>query len=158
MNIKVRKINGQDYEDVINIAKLLHPGWFDKYAVEREIPLDIKVHQGFVAKIEDKIVGFITYSSEDGEIKISWLGILPELQRRGVGTALLKYLEQTALRLGVDRINVETLAESENYKPYKQTRAFYNKNGFQLESTRTITSKSSGERFCLAKYYKNINQ
>ena len=118
--------------------------------------MDIKIHPGFLAEVDDKIVGFITYSSEDGAIKITWLGVSLKLHRKGVGTALIKKIENIASGLSVDKITVETLSEKEDWKPHEQTRAFYIKHGYKLESTRIITSRAGGEKFNLAKYSKDI--
>lgn len=156
MNIKIRKIEEGDYSSIIKIGESLHPDWFDKHAIKRAIPLDIKIHLGLLAEIEDQIVGFITYSSEDGEINITWLGVLPKLHRKGIGTALLKEVEKITRNLNVDKISIETLSEKEEFKPYEQTRAFYKKHGYLLESSRTITSKDNGEKFELAKYSKGF--
>lgn len=157
-NIEIRAIDPSDHDGVMKVAKSLNPGWFDDYAISNEIPLDLKLHRGFVAIQNNKRVGFITFSSEDGDIKITWLGVTLESHRNGIGGLLLKELEKLATSLAVKKIEVETLSEKEDWEPYNRTRAFYIKNGFVFVSDRQITSKKSGEVFWLAKYEKESEQ
>jgi ribosomal protein S18 acetylase RimI-like enzyme len=154
--IKIRAIDPSDHDGVMKVAKSLNPGWFDDYAISHEIPLDLKLHRGYIALQNNKVVGFITFSSEDGDIKITWLGVDLESHRNGIGGLLLKELEKLARDLGVRKIEVETLSEREEWEPYNRTRAFYIKNDFVFVSDRQITSRKSGEIFWLAKYEKEL--
>lgn len=156
MAINIRTIKPADHDGVMRVAKTLNPGWFDNYAISHEIPLDLKLHRGLVAENEGKIVGFITFSSEDGDIKITWLGVDLNSHRKGTGSKLLAQLEKMAKELGVEKITVETLSEKEDWEPYIRTRAFYQKNGFKFLNDRKITNKS-GETFWLVKYAKTLS-
>lgn len=155
-NIGIRAIDPSDHDGVMKVAKSLNPGWFDDYAISNEIPLDLKLHRGFVAILEGKMAGFITFSSEDGDLKITWLGVKLKYPRRGIGGALVSELEKTAKELNVGKIFVETLSEKEDWQPYERTRAFYTKKDFKFVSDREIMSRKSGEIFCLAKYEKEL--
>lgn len=63
-----------------------------------------------VADLNEKIVGFISWSIWPNKIAwVSMLEVLPDYARRGIGTALLTYVENEAKSLGL----VGVLAESE---------------------------------------------
>ncbi|MFA7243835.1 MAG: GNAT family N-acetyltransferase [Patescibacteria group bacterium] len=156
MTIKIRPIELIDHDGVMKVVKSLNPGWFDDYAISNEIPLDLKLHHGFAAENDGKIVGFITFSSEEGDIKITWLGVNLNSHRKGVGGQLLEKVEKAARNLEVKKITVETLSDKEDWEPYNRTRAFYLKNGFKFLSDRKITNKSD-ETFWLVKYIKELN-
>lgn len=59
------------------------------------------------------------------------MGVSVEKQRKGVGTELLNWLVREGKKRKLYFIEVETLPDDDEYEPYKITRAFYNKNGFE---------------------------
>lgn len=156
MNVKIRKSAVNDIDGMMKVAGSLHPLWFDKVAINESMPIDLNVQKGYVAEDKGTIIGFVTYTSDNGNVKISWLGILPEYQRRGIGARLLKVVEKELGKIGVKKIRVETVAESEKYEPYERTRAFYIKMGFKVEKVEKAASKDTGEKFDLATYVKNL--
>ena len=68
----------------------------------------------FVAEVEDRAVGYIS-SRIDRDTRIGWIpnmGVLPEHQKQGLGTALFKtaldYMEQAGMAL----VRIETLEQN----------------------------------------------
>jgi GNAT superfamily N-acetyltransferase len=84
-----------------------------------------------VAKENGKVSGFLCYTSYSGKILLMWMGVKKEFQRKGVGQKLLSWLEDEGKRFSFHSIEVETLPDEEDYEPYKRTRSFYYKNGFE---------------------------
>lgn len=130
----VRESKQSDLREIISIAKELKE-WFTKEAVEN-MKIDFKINNCVVATDLNKIVGFAFYFSEYGKIKIIWLGVKKNNQRKGVGFALVKWIENVAKKCGSKCLEVETLTEEDDYVPYKLTRAFYYKNGFKKMYTK----------------------
>jgi len=155
--MKVRESDEKDFQGMMKVAKKLHPKWFDNFAINKSIPLDLKIHKGFVAEEKGKILGFITYTSGEGEAKISWIGVPPKFQKRGIGTKLLKTLEKELKKMAVKELRVETLADSVKYKPYGPTRDFYKEMEFKLEKVKKMKSKDTGEKFDMAVLFKKLN-
>ena len=155
-NIKIRKATEKDHKAIIEIASDLL-GWFDHDAITRAIPNDLHFHKIIVAETNNSIVGFLTYSSHEGNVFISWLGVSKSLHHNGIGTKLIKYLEKKLFAMDIKKIKVETLSETIDYKPYEKTRAFYEKLGFTKGETRPLTS-AEGEKLELTTYCKNLNQ
>ncbi len=154
--MRLRKAIEKDFDKIMGVAKKLHPKWFDKFAISKSIPLDLKIHKGFVVEEKGKIYGFITYTSKEGAVDISWLGVDPKLHRKKIGTKLINFLEKELKKIGVKELRVETLAESVEYEPYERTRIFYKKIGFQLKDIKKIKSKDTGEWLDMAILVKKL--
>ena len=129
------------HEDVLTIADDLRideegSGWFTDEAVDETIPVDIKIQKGYVSKIDDKIVGFITYFSEYSTPKIGWMGVDPEYHRKGIGKLLLEKVEEVVIESGTDILKVETPTEEEGKGTgYEATYKFYRAMGFEMDET-----------------------
>lgn len=116
--MKIRESKNGDFKDMMEIARKLHPKWFDKFATNVSMPIDLKIHKGFVAEDKGKLIGFITYFSEEGQVKISWIGVHPKFQRKNIGSKLLKALEEKLKRYDVKELRVKTVAATTKYGPY----------------------------------------
>ncbi|XOA43085.1 MAG: GNAT family N-acetyltransferase [Candidatus Nealsonbacteria bacterium] len=154
--MRIRKSNLKDFKGVMRVVRKLHPKWFNKFAIQKAIPLDFKVHKGFVVEEKNKIVGFITYTSKEGQVKIGWIGVDPKYHRQGIGTKLLKTLERELKRIKIKDLRVETLAEPKNYKPYELTRAFYKKMDYKFEKIQKKRDEDTGEELGLAILVKKL--
>jgi len=154
--MKIRKITEKDFNKIMKVAKKLHPKWFDKFAINKSIPLDLKIHKGFIAEEKGEICGFITYTSKEGTIDISWMGVDPKFHRKKIGTKLINFLEKEVKKLRAQELRVETLAESVEYEPYERTRVFYKKMGFKLKSVKKVKSKGTRRWFDMAIFTKKI--
>lgn len=64
--------------------------------------------------------------------QITFLAVLPEMHRRGIGEAITSKAIEHARSLGLRAIEVKTLDESSGYEPYMYigTRAFWESMGF----------------------------
>ena len=89
----------------------------------------------FVAEAESKIVGFGSISP-DGRA-IGNLYILPNYTRQGIGTLLLKTLEQVALQKGVSKLWVMASLTG---------RSFYSSCGFQSAKDAALIDSETGIR------------
>ena len=141
--MKIRKAKEKDFKKIMAVVKKLNPKWFDNFAVSKSIPFDLKIHRGFVAENKGKIVGFLSYTSDEGKARISWMGVDPKFHGKNIGTKLLEALERELKNIGLKELRVETLAESIEYEPYEKTRLFYKKMGFKPEKIRKIKKYSN---------------
>ena len=115
-------------EKAFEIAGKL-PDYFDKEGL-RQIELDTKNHILYGAYLGEEMIGFVTYKEINSDaIEMSWLGVLPERQGKGVGEKLVNQtLGELSSKYKV--CEVKTLSEIDPYEPYKNTRAFYKRIGF----------------------------
>ncbi|HEY4699729.1 MAG TPA: GNAT family N-acetyltransferase [Nitrososphaerales archaeon] len=79
----------------------------------------------------DLVNGYVCYgraSLADGVIYMYWIAVSPNCQRKGVGKLLLETLEKDAISFGSRMI----LAETSSTDRYRDSRDFYQSNGFKL--------------------------
>lgn len=130
--MQIVSMKQKHYRRIIKVAKALHPFWFDKNAITYEIPADIKVQKGFVAVENGKVVGFITYTSNNAIGELGWIGVDPNYQKKGIGRKLVKKIEQEFKKAGINEMIVETVGWSKPAYPcYATTRKFYRAVGFR---------------------------
>ncbi len=139
MMMEIRKATKKHMEESLEIARDLKE-WFTKEAL-KNMNIDFKINNLFVAVDKEVVVGFLCYNSKDGIMNFIWAGVKREFQRKGIGRNLLDYVVSEARKLGMKTIEVETLTEEEDYKPYELTRNFYKKYGFKKIYTKRAVKK-----------------
>ena len=92
---------------------------FDRKFMVAELP-------AFAAKLENNIIGFISFTEADDAVIIVASGMLPQHQSSGVGTSLIEKVETEAKRMRKKRLLVST---SNDDLP---ALAFYQSLGFQI--------------------------
>jgi len=94
----------------------------------------------YVAKVENNIIGFISFTEADDAVIIVASGMLPQHQSSGVGTSLIEKVETEAKRMLKKRLLVST---SNDDLP---ALAFYQSLGFQLYEVKpnVIAEKHGG--------------
>ena len=81
----------------------------------------------YVYKIEGKIVGVAALQVESEETgKLNWIYVLPEHQRKRIGTALITHLEKKAREKGLKKMRLRTIEKAD------QAVNFYKKLGYSL--------------------------
>jgi GNAT superfamily N-acetyltransferase len=137
MEVIIREIEVNDYPEVVSL-------WINvlgnrKVNLENfSITLDKMNKDGnyktFVALFENKVVGFITsiqalsVGFEIGYIHIQGLAVQKELQNKGIGTKLLKYVEDYSKEKGISSIIL-----CSGFKRI-DAHAFYEHNGYDKDS------------------------
>lgn len=143
MEVNVRRFKEIDLVQIKAISLELHPKWFDRNALVN-IPIDLQLNNCLVAETDHKIVGFITFSSQNGEININWLGISPSEHRKGIGSKLLEEAEAHGKRFGASKIIVETVVEQNPPDgSYDETIKFYYSQDFKIRNKQP-QEKASG--------------
>ena len=80
----------------------------------------------YVAKVQDGVIGFISFSPTSDAIIVVALGVLPRYQCCGIGSKLIKKVEGEARRMGKGKVLVST---SNDDLP---ALGFYQSRGFQI--------------------------
>ena len=81
----------------------------------------------YVYKSERKIVGVAALQVESEETgKLNWVYVLPEHQRKRIGTALITHLEKKAREKGLKKMRLRTIEKAD------QAVKFYKKLGYSL--------------------------
>jgi ribosomal protein S18 acetylase RimI-like enzyme len=126
----IRRLRPEDFGSIVEIARGL-PQWFTESGIQ-EITRDIQTHEGFVALDEERVVGFATFTllSDTKTAELSWIGVHPQLHRKGIGRTLVNAVEGDLLQRGFLSLEVSTVARTVEYEPYARTQRFYYAVGF----------------------------
>ena len=112
----------------LEIARAL-PEWFNEAGI-KAMERDLKWETTFIAVEKDQVLGFITVKPiNDKALEILWMAIRREFRGRGIGTGLLRFVEMWAVERGFEVLVVKTSGDL-SYKPYDETRRFYERRGF----------------------------
>lgn len=119
----------EDISILLDLARGI-PEFFNEHGIAL-MKKDIEVDTIFVAKNNQDIVGFVSLKKITNDTsEISWMAVSPFSQGSGIGTRLLTETEGFLKEQGCKKIIVKTLAETDDYEPYKKTREFYKRYGF----------------------------
>ena len=108
--LEIRQENIDDYEDVYNVVKIAFEGAEHSDGNEQDLVVDLRKSDNFIPELslvavkDDKIVGYILFTKikigKYEELALAPLGVLPEYQRQGIGSALIKQGHKIAKKLG----------------------------------------------------------
>ena len=150
--MKLRQATEKDKKEAMAIAKSLKE-WFNKDGI-KSMAIDFKMNHLMVAIEKEKVLGFLSYTTYSGKMLLLWMGVKKDLQRKGVGKALLNSLLKESKKLKLYSIEVETLPEEDVYEPYERTRVFYYKNGFERVLYKKARVKGWDDQIVLEKKLK----
>ncbi len=94
-------------------------------AIEKKIAVDDGLF--FVALTGDTVVGTVMAGYDGHRGWIYSLAVLPEHQRKGIGSRLLGHAESRLVDLGCVKINLQIVEGN------KQVAGFYERHGYQVE-------------------------
>lgn len=128
----VREFRPSDLDSIKDIIQELFPEWFTEQALEN-IPRDIQLAKCYVAERDERVIGFVSVHSHDGNPMISWLGVDKTLRGAGIGKLLLEKVEKELKKLCYKDLRVQTVCEcTPRYEPYAETLRFYVSRGFDV--------------------------
>ena len=120
----IRRENKSDYEKIYDVVKDAFKSAEHADGNEQELVCDLRSGDSYipelslVAEIEGIIVGYIIFTkARVGEVPVvalAPLSVIPEYQRKGIGTALVKEGHRIAADLG---FAYSVVLGSENYYP-----------------------------------------
>lgn len=109
------------------------PEWFgNREALEEYCEKVINLPYWIAVDNDGKCLGFFSvkiHYQNTGDIFVC--GVLPEHQHNGIGKSLYYATEKYFIQQGCKYVIVKTLSDIINYKPYAQTRRFYQSIGFE---------------------------
>ena len=106
---------------------------FDRKFMVAELP-------AYAAKLENNMIGFLSFAEADDAVIIVALGVLPQYQGSGVGRSLIEKVETEAKRMLKKRLLVST---SNDDLP---ALAFYQSLGFQIYEVKpNVIAEKHGE-------------
>ncbi|MHC4202488.1 MAG: GNAT family N-acetyltransferase [Planctomycetota bacterium] len=155
--MKIRPFTRRDVRGMLAVAKKLHPKWFHESRL-KSMPVDLHCQRGFAAVEQNKIVGFISYSSEGGVPYIARLGVDPALHRKGIGRKLVAATEHDLHKTGADILQVTAMGWTRPVsRPHSDTLKFYSALGFKPVKKHPIHVEG-GERWRLYTLEKKLSR
>ena len=111
----------------IQIARNLSE-WSNEAGI-KAMERDLKGERTFIA-VDEEILGFITVKPlNEKALEILWMAVRRELRGKGIGTELLRFMENWAKEQNFELLVVKSSGDL-TYKPYDVTRRFYERRGF----------------------------
>ena len=106
--------------------------------------------QIFVAGVDGKIVGFLMLqwpgTGWNRIAEIGWIAVLPDYQKKGIGSSLIQKMEQYAKEKGMRKVYVEPSSEN------KIAVHFYIENGYKPEGMRKDWYRDGEDSVMLGKH------
>jgi ribosomal protein S18 acetylase RimI-like enzyme len=130
LDLKISLLTPADLDACLAIGTSL-PAWFGNEAGLAGMRHSLEVDEGYVARVHDRVVGFVTCARPFVETwEIAWLAVVEDLHRRGVGRKLVDAVIAKAHSECISMLIVKTLADLHPSPEYAETRAFYTGIGF----------------------------
>ena len=145
-NIKIRQETKKDYKEIYNLVKAAFETAEHSDGNEQNLVNDLRKGQGYIPKLSlvaernKKIVGYIMFTkiliNNIEEITLAPLAILPECQKQGIGTELIKKGHEIAKRMGY---HYSIVLGSEFYYPRV---GYVSAKNFEIEPPFEVDSKN----------------
>jgi len=130
----VRQRQAEDDESLRVVVESL-PGWFMPGTWDK-MQVDLQSKPSLVAEVDGEPLGFVCWENishiEPGAVNMAWIAVHRDWRGHEMGRALLRVMEDKLRNQGdVSSVEVWTVADSEHYPPYAETRAFYRAMGYE---------------------------
>jgi len=121
---RVRSANERDIDQVIRVINTTNKALYrdviptekfrDPFVTREQLAEDFRRWRFFVYESKTGIVGTVALEKSDPETGTVYrLYVLPEFQRQGVGSALMRKVEQEAERLGLKRLRLRVMIKAQ---------------------------------------------
>ena len=137
MNIAIRPFRESDQEDIIKLWEKVFPDAPQHTNPARDIRTkrEVQPELFLVALAEDRIVGTAMAGFDGHRGWVYYLGVDPDYQRRGIGTALMKRVESRLMGMGCPKLNLQIRADN------AEVQAFYESLGYFTEDRLSMGKK-----------------
>lgn len=113
------------------------PEWFGQPESNRHYAEQAETLDAWTARIDGSARGLLLLKRHSVvSAEIYWLAVDPDHHRQGLGRALVGAIEGRLRQEGLKYLFVMTLHPDDPHEPYRRTRAFYERLGFELVLTR----------------------
>ena len=113
------------------------PQWFAQPDSNRHYAEQAGILEAWVARVDGSARGLLLLKKHGAvSAEIYWLGVDPDHHRQGIGKTLIGAIEGRLRQERLKYLFVTTLHPDDPYEPYRRTRAFYERLGFELVLSR----------------------
>lgn len=128
LTYKINKMKSDEERKIIQ--KFVKRFWGEEEQLTFDRKFTVTRLPAYVAKVDNSIIGFVSFAEMGDAMIIVALGVLPKYQNVGVGRGLVRKVEDESKRLKKKRLMVST---SNDDLP---ALAFYQSNGFQIHEVK----------------------
>jgi len=126
------------------------PEWFGQPEANRHYAEQAETLDAWTARVDGSGRGLLLLKRHSAvSAEIHWLGVDPDHHRRGLGRALVSAIEGRLRQERLKYLFVMTLHPDDPYEPYRRTRAFYERLGFELVLSRDPPGSSNPHAYYL---------
>ena len=137
MKLSIRPYREDDQEEVIKLWEKVFPNAPPHNNPARDIKTkrEVQPEMFLVAIYDDQLVGTAMAGFDGHRGWVYYLGVDPDYQRRGIGTALMKRVEAKLVGLGCPKLNLQIRADS------AEVQSFYESLGYDPEDRLSMGKK-----------------
>ena len=137
MKISIRPFREEDQDNVIQLWDKVFPDAPAHNNPARDIRTkrEVQPELFLVAVVEELIVGTAMAGFDGHRGWVYYLGVDPDFQRRGIGTALMKRVESRLIGLGCPKLNLQIRSNN------AEVQAFYESLGYFSEDRLSMGKK-----------------
>ena len=148
--IQIERMQREDLQQVMAIEKEAFPDPWHKSFFKRQLRKGKKHSHLYVAKLDDKVIGYIVFYVFSGEGHILNIAIDTGYRRRGIGKYLLEFALEIIKKNDVEEVylevSVKNTAALELYKKYQ----------FQVFGVRKRYYSNGDDAYVLRKEMNNV--
>jgi ribosomal protein S18 acetylase RimI-like enzyme len=138
--MEIRPYSESDQDSVVELWSDVFPGpppWNHPVSdIRRKVALQRDLF--LVATVGADLIGTAMAGYDGHRGWVYYVGVSPEHRRQGVGTALMKVVEQGLARLGCPKLNLQVRAHN------AQAVSFYRSLGFEIEERVSMGKRLEG--------------
>ena len=149
MNLTIIKLGILHLHACMHLDQKSFNGFWSKSQWERELTDPKRICLGIMESETKKLLGLCSAWSVIDELHITFLGVHPKHQRRGIGKFLLSELIKSSKSLHTNHIHLEV---NKNNEPAK---ALYKSMGFKTIGIRSNFYKDGSDALTLTKEINN---
>lgn len=128
-----REINPARARRILETLTVRLPQWFAQDKANRHYAEQAAILEAWIARIDGRAVGLLLLKRHStASAEIYWLGVDPDHHRQGIGQTLIGALERQLREEKTRFLFVMTLHPLVPYEPYRRTRSFYERMGFEF--------------------------
>jgi ribosomal protein S18 acetylase RimI-like enzyme len=130
MSITIRPIQDDEDQFCEKVLRAL-PDWFGIESAIVHYVEQTTVSPTWIAEFDNEPAGFLTIKRHsDDAAEIECMAVLPQFHRRGIGRAMVGFIEQYLRDERVRFLQVKTVSPARDNAEYALTRRFYEAVGF----------------------------
>lgn len=134
MKIKIRPFRENDQEDIIKLWEKVFPDAPAHNNPARDIRTkrEVQPELFLVAVLDERIVGTAMAGFDGHRGWVYYLGVDPEYQRRGIGTALMKRVESRLIGMGCPKLNLQIRANNAEVQSFYESLGYFSEDRLSM--------------------------